>query len=757
MRNLLTRWQPLGLRLLLSLASLLAYAPLLTLQVLYVTDDIFTSDIASGELPGRMLVGAALRDGFLPTWTPRLCSGFPLEVLAGEPLSSSLFALFSPVVALDLWVLTLILIAAHGAFSLARRLGASSAGALLAGVAFAQSGYFATQLKHLSIIATLCWLPWGFCAIWSLFSGLRREAGVGGGGRSELLTALGPLSGFAAVIGMQLLAGFPQSAYISALAYLAFAAYCVGPWLLGRGGRPGAGLARLGLSGVAALLGLGMGAATWLPLYELGKLSDRGAEQTYEWATMLPYSLGDLWNLLVPYPNGDVGQGTYLFGSHSLFWEGYGYVGLATALLALVALVLGYRRGLTAFIVLLTGVSLLLVLGRNTPVFRWAWAFVPGMKLFRFPTRFLIVVELGLCLLGALGLTWFQQALPRRPSWRRVKMLLPWGLALLTAAELGYHHQRQNPFVWARDWFAPPATVQAIRQRVPVGAPRIYTPEHKRLHTEAFMRASGWKDLRPYFSQREFIEPNTGVYYGLSAPNGYVGIAPRWHVDVWGDHNRAGVADQGLLADASDRMLPTPGLLRLLSAHSVRFLLSSHDFELPGLAKLPRSGAVQVYENLRALPRFRLVSDYEVTESTASAVLTPGFEPAVTVALSSQPHWPSSLPQPASVNEDGVSLKYEQPDQLRLEVRSTGERLLVVSDTDFPGWEAQLDGVRVPILRAYGDVRALAIPAGVHEVRFAYVASAFRRGALLSLCCALGILAAALLAWRGRRLRPNAA
>ena len=42
-------------RVFLTLGALLPYWRLLTFGVIYVTDDVFTSDIFNGELPGRVV------------------------------------------------------------------------------------------------------------------------------------------------------------------------------------------------------------------------------------------------------------------------------------------------------------------------------------------------------------------------------------------------------------------------------------------------------------------------------------------------------------------------------------------------------------------------------------------------------------------------------------------------------------------------------------------------------------------------------
>ena len=148
-------------RVVLTMCALLPYWRFLTFGVVFVTDDYFASDIFNGELPGRVLAGQLVRQGQLPAWTHQLCSGLPLAGVAMDPVGMGPFVLFSPAVALDLFVIVLLLVAAHGAYGLARRFDADRTGAVLAGVAFAGSGYIACQLKHLAIVSTIVWFPVG--------------------------------------------------------------------------------------------------------------------------------------------------------------------------------------------------------------------------------------------------------------------------------------------------------------------------------------------------------------------------------------------------------------------------------------------------------------------------------------------------------------------------------------------------------------------------------------------------------------------
>src|SRR5580704_8711627 len=205
----------LAARVFLTLGALLPYWRLLSFGVIYVTDDIFTSDIFDGELPGRVLIGQMIRHGQMPVWTHEICSGFPLGGSSADPIGLAAFSLLSPAAALDVFVIVMLLVAAHGTYSLARQFGASRPGAVLAGLAFAGSGYIACQLKHLAIISTVVWLPVGLALLDRALDASVSRAPTPA--RRALLMAA-----FGLVFAEQALSGFPQSAYICALVYGSF-------------------------------------------------------------------------------------------------------------------------------------------------------------------------------------------------------------------------------------------------------------------------------------------------------------------------------------------------------------------------------------------------------------------------------------------------------------------------------------------------------------------------------------------------------
>ncbi len=75
---------------------------------------------------------------------------------------------------------------------------------------------------------------------------------------------------------------------------------------------------------------------------------------------------------------------------------------------------------------------------------------------------------------------------------------------------------------------------------------------------------------------------------------------------------------------------------------------------------------------------------------------------------------------------------------------------LVLLDTFYPGWQATVDGRRVPIAATNAAFRSVPVPAGRHEVRFEYRPASVRWGAVISIA-ALLLLGAAIVLGGGRR------
>jgi hypothetical protein len=716
---------------LLLLAILLPYHRLATFRGLVITDDGFSSDLANGEFPIKAAVGQALKSGELPLWCPDIGGGFPLIVAGTDVLTWLCFGLFPPLIALNLYMLLVLLIAAWGTYGYARKMGSGYAGALLSGIAFAYSGYMVCQWKHLGIVSTICWFPVALLLLESALSGQQS------GSRFQVR----PFVPYALVFGVQILAGFPQSAYICGLFYSLYALLRTVPrrrWAL------------LFSFITASIVAAALGAVLLLPMWELGTLSDRSGQNSLDWASDFAYWPRNVLTFFVPYINGDISDLSYK--GKSVFWEDYGYVGLVTILLAFLGIAGGRRQKRVWFWCAAGALAYLIVLGPATPVFGLFHRLVPGAKMFRFPTRFLFVVDFALVVLAGIGLTRLEQMLARTRTaacFPRLPLAACSALVALAVGDLLHFQLRQNAIVDAKKWLAPPATAQRIREDH--GRFRVYSLDTDRQHLAAFQKARGWsRDLAPYVELRELLQPNINLLWSIRSAGCYLGIYPRTLVEVWGGHNSDGIVQQ--LACISDTGIRIDGLFfRLLSLFNVRYLLSPGPIDNPAMEEVKADSGVKLYRLKEACPRAFFVTEVERAADERDAFrlfAAPDFDPAKRAIL--HDGTPARFSGPANAT---VNLAKCGNNEVVVEVTAGGSGYLILTDTWYPGWVATLDGTPTGIYRANFNQRAVQVRAGRHTVRFRFAPRSARLGGAISALALILLLVAQVRARREPRLR----
>jgi uncharacterized membrane protein YfhO len=93
-------------------------------------------------------------------------------------------------------------------------------------------------------------------------------------------------------------------------------------------------------------------------------------------------------------------------------------------------------------------------------------------------------------------------------------------------------------------------------------------------------------------------------------------------------------------------------------------------------------------------------------------------------------------------------IRFSRPGNNRVEVQVSAASggILVLSEIFYPGWQAQIDGESVPILRADYALRAVCVPPGEHRVVMQFAPRSLQIGAGVTLFSSLLVL------WSGWRL-----
>lgn len=145
------------------------------------------------------------------------------------------------------------------------------------------------------------------------------------------------------------------------------------------------------------------------------------------------------------------------------------------------------------------------------------------------------------------------------------------------------------------------------------------------------------------------------------------------------------------------------------------------------------------YRNESAQPRARLISRWRpvssLPEKDALGPFLDGIQAGTidvreTTYLSTEP---DPAPQPASEPLPAPLFVTDDPGEVVLSVDTPRPALLLLADMMAPGWQVEVDGRASPLLRADLVLRAVALEAGPHTVRFHYSDPAVSRGLTLSL------------------------
>src|SRR5262249_20886363 len=107
---------------------------------------------------------------------------------------------------------------------------------------------------------------------------------------------------------------------------------------------------------------------------------------------------------------------------------------------------------------------------------------------------------------------------------------------------------------------------------------------------------------------------------------------------------------------------------------------------------------------------------------------------------------------PPSARQEGASRRFlvariaeDPPERGAIEASLGSPGVLVLADRDYPGWVAEVDGSRAPILLANSTFRAVALPAGSHRVVFRYRPLSVYAGGIVSGVAWIAVL----LLWMG--------
>jgi len=168
-----------------------------------------------------------------------------------------------------------------------------------------------------------------------------------------------------------------------------------------------------------------------------------------------------------------------------------------------------------------------------------------------------------------------------------------------------------------------------------------------------------------------------------------------------------------------------------------------------------------VFRNERALPRVWLVRGVKAVDAEEALKTITGesdgdFDPRGAALIEADVKSAPLLSQLSGgeVSPNAVArISSYEPNRLRIDTEAEHPSFLVVSEINYPGWVARMDGVNSPIYQTDYLLRGVALPAGKHTVVMEYTAPAFWRGVFVSVLTLFIIAALAIYSYVGAKLR----
>lgn len=745
-------------------------------------------DLAAYHLPLMDWTRTTLARGRLPLWNPLIFCGHPIWA-EGQiaPISPAALLAWLPLtLGTNLWLIGLHAAVAVAATWWLLTLRLAPVVALMGGLSIAVSSAVVFRLPagHPNIVACFPWL-FLLAGVWNRWW---RRAGAS------------PLALASLAAALLIWAGHTQTAYGLLLWWGTSTLVCDGL----------AGLRAFArwLAGQLAVIGLGAltGSALLLPQMEFVRVS---ARQQFGLLDAAGYSFPaeNLLTLLFPGCFGDgltspfTGEESPYLGRGGFFWE----MALLLNPLVLGGLLLPHSRrhararwGLWAATLLCS----LLALGRQTPLFALAHAWLPGFGHFRGASKLMAPVLFGLTALGCLGIDrWWRSELPRAGPRRWTSVL---GLAACLAALAAVLAAARSPESLpgrAIGWLATLPLRAEILERFPPNPSELPRPapdsETSLLLTGTFVTAASrallvWFALLALISAATQAPNRRRVWIAAAMVVGLGSVA--WHAQpslrtmdpqiaefppVLVSSLREMVGDGRLLflgrwpRNVPMRYgLPTPnGYAALLGQRQSLFLKAALDHE-PQVhennALASTAGPQWRWLGLRALASTDAEANppmparpaavwgnlrlWEVQGQRPLAFAASRAQTAHSLSSAVALLWDAGLggeeiavletDEPAATARPDASplaLRRPAPSEIAVDLTPVHGGWVVVLESILPGWKAWVDGDSAAIRPAQVAFMAVRVPPGARQLRLAYQPATIRLGLFLTFTGAVGI------------------
>jgi hypothetical protein len=713
-----------------------SYIPLgvLALALLVLTYRLFLGEVFVWGLPTlqfypwRVYALDLLQNGQLPLWSPFNGAGVPLlanyQSSLLYPFSWTSFVL-PPAWAMSVTAVLHLFIAGCGMWAYTGRLGYTALGRGFSTLAFGLTSYLMARLGTFPMIQAAAWLPWLMWAAHRLITlRQRRDA-----------------AWLAVFSSLLLLAGHAQTAWYSLLLTGLFSLWL---WVTTP---PLRWQTLFGLV-AAVLLGAGVAALQIVATGELLLSSQRASGVDYHFAVNFSFHPLRTLNFISPNLFGTPADGSYLPAAGAYFEDAV-YIGLVPLVSAGAGLLAWLRTRnqserpsafrLIPFWLVTIIAAFIFAMGQHSPVFPFLYENIPTFNLFQAPVRWHLWTVFGLSILAGAGVFGWRRTPQTRRWTQRLTAVCAAGLLVGGFGALALRESDNASLAVMLGSVGLTGLIGVLAGLLAVSQPEPSNPRYARWSLLALLLVAfdlvwaGWglnPTTRDDFGMAQASSETARSYWTPQAEetmrfdtyfqfNDY-----RETVERWDDVRTSLLPNLNVL----DRVSLLNNFDPLRPEHYAQYMtLLEREFAASPEALLKAAGVGAVFEETgarRNLPgdaaRAWLVGAacWQADDiATADALTAAAFDPQRVVYVFGSGECQA---QTAAPSAGQVTFFADAAATTVVNVSAPEESWLVLADTYYPGWRAEVNGRSAEIQRANLAFRAVLVPQGTSTVRFTY-------------------------------------
>lgn len=646
--------------------------------------------------------------GVLPLWTPYIFAGFPqiadLQVAFFYPINLfiSSISVFTPELIMDQIALHYFL-AGFFSFLLARHLSKNFWFSLGAGLVYAFGGFMVGHASHVGMQNTAAWLPLIFLLLILALEQTR--------------TLFAAFSGL--FLGFTILAGhFQMSLYIAYALAFYFAFDII--WSVKTRNTQEKNSAiiflilhKIWLVFVVFSVAFLISAIQLLPTFELTQLSNR-AKITLEMSQTESLNPKSLRALIEPNYNNVAYSAPYLGP-----WDrtqNYLYIGTTIIILAALGIILGFiaknSRKMVIFWLILLIISLLYSFGEFGPLQKYFYLFAPFFDKVRAPSNMMLFFNLSLIGLAA---SFFQNI------GKLTKKLEP-----LSAPNNSY--SPQNIFSTIKRILSKNTSVFLGMTAFLLIAfdiiPVILGPNTLLYSRQKTSEVTAAPPLAARIAEEysQLAEINKFRTFKISGLD--YNLTQVLHIFAFDGYNPLSLKRHSAYIDAMVKNK------KLVDLAAIKYLPC--EFIAGNTDPLEKIGPVCANDTY--LPLAFFAEDYLIASSEADALGKTGkVDQKKTIVLEETPQQKPGKKQNDEAETNELSDIAVEPGAWHFTAKTDRGSFLFINQTNYPGWVAKIDGIRVKTFHADYLFQAIFVPKGKHDIILKYESKPLINGAFLTI------------------------